>query len=595
MILYNGDKEIKLEVEDESYSYEAVMGEDTLTLYFSHPGYLEIPVGSWCDFYGKRYFLKKDSNLKKNGERNFEYTLILETGRADAAMWKVRHTVDNSIKFSYTAKAHEHLRLLVENLNRRGTGWKVGDCIEGTEKVINYSHTYILDALNQLADIYETEWQITEETIDGKQIKTVHLRKVEYNKDNPLKLSYGKGHGFKVGVGRESGDIPPEIILVETTDRNIDYSTYRAKNLLLPKSKTLVYEGRTYKTDADGSCVMRADKELTTAKEDSLDCTEIYPSRVGTVSAVLEVNKENNFYDFVDEDIPKELNFEDCLIAGENMTVIFQTGMLTGKEFEVKYIHEEKDKKAGRRFEIVPQEIDGITMPEPEVWRPKAGDTYAVFGIQLPNAYICNDTTQTGASWEVFKEAAKYLYEHEDKKFTFTGTLDGIWAKKRWLQIGGKIKLGGYVDFSDTQFHPEGSLIRMIGIKRFVNNPYSPEIELSNEPVGTSVSSDLNKIETNEVTVDSKYKDALQFTKRRFRDAKETMAMLEDAFLNFSSSIDPITVRTMQLLVGDESLQFRFVNSKTNPAQVSHNITYNASTKNTECSDRNHSAFDTRY
>ena len=577
--LYNDDKEIKIEVKDESYSYEAIMGEDTLTLYFSHPGYIEIPVGSWCDFYGKRYSLKRDINFKKNGERNFEYTLILETGEADAMLWKVRHTVDRSIKFSYTAKPHEHLCLLVENLNRRSTGWKVGDCIEGTEKVINYNHTYILDAFNQLAELYETEWQIIEETVEGKQIKTIHLRKVEYNKDNPLKLSYGKGHGFKVGVGRESGNIPPEIILVETTDRNIDYSTYRAKNLLLPKSKTLVYEGRTYKTDADGSCVMRADKELTTAKEDSLDCTEIYPSRVGTVSAVLQDSKENNFYDFVDEDIPQELNFEDCLIAGENMTVIFQTGMLTGKEFEVKYIHEEKDKKTGRRFEIVPQEINGITMPEPEVWRPKAGDTYAVFGIQLPNAYICNDTTQTGASWEVFKEAAKYLYEHEDKKFTFTGTLDGIWAKKRWLQIGGKIVLGGYVDFYDTQFHPEGSLIRMIGIKRYVNNPYSPEIELSNEPVGTSVSSDMNKIETNEVTVDSKHKDALQFTKRRFRDAKETMSMLEDALLNFSGSVNPITVSTMQLLVGDESLQFRFVNSKTNPAQISHNITYNANTR----------------
>lgn len=577
--LYNDDKEIKIEVKDESYSYEAIMGEDTLTLYFSHPGYLEIPVGSWCDFYGKRYSLKKDSNFKKNGERNFEYTLILETGKADTMLWKVRHTVDRSIKFSYTAKAHEHLRLLVENLNRRSTGWKVGDCIEGTEKVINYNHTYILDALNQLAELYETEWQITEETVNGKQIKTIHLRKVEYNKENPLKLSYGKGHGFKVGVGRTSGDIPPEIILVETTDRNIDYSTYGSKDLLLPKNKTLVYEGRTYKTDADGTCVMRADKELTTAKEDSLDCTAIYPSRVGTVSSVIEVNKENNFFDFVDKDIPEELNFEDCLIAGETMTVIFQTGMLTGKEFEVKYIHEAKDKKEARRFEIVPQEIDGITMPEPEVWRPKVGDTYAVFGMQLPKAYICNDSTQTGASWEAFKEAAKYLYEHEDKAFIFTGTLDGIWAKKRWLEIGGKIVLGGYVDFYDTQFHPEGSLIRMIGIKRFVNNPYSPEIELSNEPVGTSVSSDLNKIETNEVTVIEKHKDALQFTKRRFRDAKETMSMLEDALLNFSGSISPITVSTMQLLVGDESLQFRFVNSKTNPAQESHNITYNTSTK----------------
>ena len=98
--LYNDDKEIKIEVKDESYSYEAIMGEDTLTLYFSHPGYLEIPVGSWCDFYGKRYSLKRDSNFKKNGERNFEYTLILETGEADAMLWKVRHTVDRSIKFS---------------------------------------------------------------------------------------------------------------------------------------------------------------------------------------------------------------------------------------------------------------------------------------------------------------------------------------------------------------------------------------------------------------------------------------------------------------------------------------------------------------
>ena len=591
--LYNDDKEIKIEVKDESYSYEAIMEECSLTLYFDYPGYIEIPVGSWCDFYGKRYSLKRDSNFKKNGERNFEYTLILETGEADAMLWKVRHTVDRSIKFSYTAKPHEHLRLLVENLNRRSTGWKVGDCIEGTEKVINYNHTYILDAFNQLAELYETEWQIIEETVEGNQIKTIHLRKVEYNKENPLKLSYGKGHGFKVGVGRESGEIPPEIILVETTDRNIDYSTYGSKYLLLPKNKTIRFDGikfeneegfdstkaRIYKTDADGTCVMRADKELTTAKEDSLDCTAIYPSRVGTVSAVIEVNKKNNFFDFVDKDIPEELNFEDCLIAGESMTVIFQTGMLTGKEFEVKYIHEAKDKKEARRFEIVPQEIDGITMPEPEVWRPKVGDTYAVFGMQLPKAYICNDSTQTGASWEAFKEAAKYLYEHEDKAFIFTGTLDGIWAKKRWLEIGGKIVLGGYVDFYDTQFHPEGSLIRMIGIKRYINNPYSPEIELSNEPVSTSVSSDLNKIETNKVEVDIKHKDALQFTKRRFRDAKETMSMLEDALLNFSGSVNPITVSTMQLLVGDESLQFRFVNSKTNPVQVSHNITYNASTR----------------
>lgn len=585
--LHNGNETIELLTDDNSYSYEAVMGEDTLTLYFSHPGYLNVPVGSWCEFYGKRYSLKKDSNFKKNGERNYSYTLVLETSKADTELWKIRNTVDNRIKFPYTAKPKEHLKLIVDNLNRRSSGWVIGECIEGTEKLINYNHTVCLDALSQLAETYETEYQITETVIEGVHTKTVHLKKVEYNKDNPLTLSYGKGHGFKTGVGRESGDIPPEIILVETTDRNIDYSKYGAKELLMPKSQTIRYDGtrfegeegfnasasRTYKTDEYGTSVMRADRELTTSKEDSLDCTEIYPSRVGEVSEVTTINTEKHFYDFYDTGIPNNLNFEDCLIEGEKMTVIFQSGMLSGKEFEVKYTH------VGRKFEIVPQEIDGITMPDGGVWMPEVGDKYAVFGIQLPEAYISDNATRTGASWDVFREAVKYLYEHEDKKFTFTGTLDGIWAKKRWLTVGGKIVLGGFVSFTDNQFHPEGSLIRIVGIKRYVNNPYSPEIELSNTPVGTSVASELNKIETNEVQVEENHKQALQFTKRYYRDAKETMEMLADSLLSFSGAINPITVATMQMLVGDESLQYRFVNSKTNPVVVNHDISYNSSTK----------------
>lgn len=593
--LHNGNETIELLVNDDSYSYEAIMGEDTLTLYFSHPGFINIPVGAWCDFYGKRYSLKRDSNFKKNGERNYEYTLVLETSKADTQLWKVRNVVDNRIKFSYTAKPKEHLELLVKNLNRRSSGWVVGECIEGTEKVINYNHTYILDGLSQLAETYETEWQITETVVDGVHTKTIHLRKVECNNDTPLALSYGKGNGFKVDVGRESGEIPPEIILVETTDRNIDYSKYGAKELLMPKNKTIRFDGtyfeseegfaaskaRTYKTDEYGTAVMRADRGLVTAKEDSLDCTEIYPSREGTISQVIVVDKEKNFYDFIDKDIPDGLDFSQYRIDGETATIVFQTGMLAGKEFELEqtdktlmgYVHSQ------RRFKIVPQEIDGITMPGGDMWVPKVGDKYAVFGIQLPAAYICDNATKTGASWDVFRQAVKYLYEHEDKEFTFTGTLDGIWAKKRWLEVGGKIVLGGFVNFSDTQFHPEGSLIRMTGIKRYVNNPYSPEIELSNAPVGTSITSDLNKIETNEVVVDDKHKEALQFTKRRFRDARETMDMLAASLLNYSGSVNPITVATMQMLVGDESLQFRFVSSKTNPVVVSHNISYNASAK----------------
>ena len=573
--LYNGNQEIVLPVTDDSYSYNAVMGENSMTLYFSSEKYIEIPIGSYCDFGGERYSLKKDSNFTKQGTRNFEYTLLLETDQADLKLWKIRNPVDNRIKFSYTATPREHLELFVANANRRSSGWSVGACIDGKEVTFEYNHTYIFDGLNDFASQLGTEWQITN--------KTIHLRKVEYNKENPLILSYGKGNGFKTGIGRETGDVPVEILLVQGTDKNIDFSKYGAKELLLPKSQTLDYEGRTYITSADGLSVMNANRPLTTAHEDSLDCSEIYPSREGTVGSVIVVDAEKNFYDFIDSSIPDDLNFEDYLIEGENMTIIFQTGMLASREFEVKYYHEPKTiagkEKAGKRFEIVPQELDGITMPDGSTFTPQPGDTYAVFGIQLPDAYICDNPTKTGASWDMFRESAKYLYEHEDKQFTFAGTLDGIWAKKRWLQIGGKIVLGGYVNFSDTQFHPNGSLIRMVGIKRYVNKPYMPEIELSNTTSGGSISSDLNKPGQNEVVIDDKYKDSLRFTKRRFRDAKETMQMLEDALLNFSGAINPIAIQTMQLLVGDESLQFRFVMSKANPVQVSHNITYDETTR----------------
>ena len=93
------------------------------------------------------------------------------------------------------------------------------------------------------------------------------------------------------------------------------------------------------------------------------------------------------------------------------MTLIFQSGMLAGKEFDVKYKHDE------RRFEIVPQEYDGVTMPN-ETFKPKSGengDTYAIFGIMLPSDYICNNTEKTGASWDMFRAAAKALYECEDQ------------------------------------------------------------------------------------------------------------------------------------------------------------------------------------
>lgn len=575
MRIYDKTGEVLLDipVDDDSYRYRAIAQAKKVELRYSLVDHVELPTGAYIEYQGERYTLWYPSDFKKEGTRVFDYTVTFGGNEEILKKYKYKLLSDKpyKLKFVMTATPGMFMELLVDNLNLYDSGWTVGTVIEAPEKLLSFNHEKCWAVLGRLAEEFDTEFEIVG--------KTINLRKVEYYKDAPLKLSYGKGNGFLPGVGRanQGDNLPVEILYVQGGERNIDYSAYGSQTLLLPKSQELEYQGRRYKTDKDGMYVTRADRPLSSYNEDSYDASDIYPSRVGTVSETdTEPGEDTDgndvtFYNFYDSSVPANLNFEDCLIAGQTMTVIFQTGRLAGREFDVKYVHD------GRKFEIVSSEQDGMTLPNASLY-PEVGDKYAVFNISLPAAYVCDNATKTGASWDMFREAVRYLYEREERQFTFIGELDGIWAKKNWLAIGAKLVPCGYVDFSDPQFQPDGILIRITGVRDRINRPHSPELELSNTPVGGFLSDELGKLESEEVVNDKRYKEALQFTKRRYRDAIEAQEMLEVAFDNYSKGIDPIWVRTMSLLVGDESLQFRFVNSKTAPVTVMPDFRYDDNT-----------------
>lgn len=569
ILLLEGDRARK-KFNWEGTCYRSIMGVSTLQFKIELKSAIDIPVGSFIDYGGHRYTLYYPHSITKLHTKSFEYQLLFHGEEEELKLFKLKDVSGGKpyrLKFFLTAKPIDFLRVIVDTLNLSSGGWTVGDCIDASEKTIAFNHENCFAVLQRVAQEFDSEWNI-----EGKQIS---LGKVTHMADTPLAMQYGYGNGFRSGVGRrnDADSQPIGRLYVEGGKRNIDRSKYGSSTLLLPKNAILNYELQTYRTDADGMAIT-CDGNNHPA-EDSYDGSGVYPMREGTVSEVVQVVEGGStFYDIKDNSIPASLNFNDYRIKGEKATIVFQSGALAGREFDIVqteesltgYIHEE------RRFKLVPAELDGFEMPG-GTFIPAVGDKYALFNISLPNEYLSN------ASQKMFEEAVKYFHEHSHPTFMFEGEVDPIWARQNWLEVGGMFVPGGHILFSDPQFHPEGSVIRIIAVKTPIGEPYQPELTLSNAPLSGSFASTLGKLEAEPVLAEERERGLRQYTKRYWQDAKESQNMLLEAMGalgdEFTSTLSPVALQTMQVLVGSAALQYRFVTSKAAPATANHLITWN--------------------
>ncbi|MDO4695830.1 hypothetical protein [Porphyromonas sp.] len=160
--------------------------------------------------------------------------------------------------------------------------------------------------------------------------------------------------------------------------------------------------------------------------------------------------------------------------------------------------------------------------------------------------------------------------------YEFGGRLDAVWSTRRWPEIGGKIKPGGHVLFSDTEFHTAGTVIRIVSVTQHLNNPKAPEMTLSHTTVSGSFGSTLSKLEAQEVLIDKGIKDMYKYSERQWQHVKEAQDALKGMAdqLGYDKPITPILAQMMQLIVGDERLQFRFVRSRNDLTPVVHEITH---------------------
>lgn len=534
---------------------------------FARQWWVEVPVGAWVELEGRRYTLYAPAAATRDGATLYDYRARFESDARGLEAIVALNPVDGRAAFPLTATPEEHAELVVQNMNARGGGgWRLGGCVAGAPKEISYDGTPCLAALGRIAEAFETEWQC-----DGKVIT---IGRVGHGAEDPVPLRYGEGlkPGLQRTVHSEDGN-PVGRLFVQGGERNVSYSDYGKERLHLPKASTVSFDGLhfegesgfvaaravRYATDAAGASVARADAlPGVTYREATLSLEECYPRRVGTVTAV-----GAGGLDFVDSAIPADLNYRDARIGGEKATIIFQSGMLAGREFDI--VQTEKDltgyDHGARRFQLVPQDEDGVSMPG-GVFVPRAGDRYAVFHINMPPRYVRD------AEEEMLRGAVRYLHPRAGHRFTVRAELDAAWARARWANLGGRLGLGGYVAIEDRElFGASGdgrAVLRVVEVSRPLGDPHAPTLTLSNEPAAGGIFTQLARAQAQEQVVATRHAEAVRYTRRTFRQAQEGLKQLEAAARGleerFTESIRPATVTTMGALVGSEATNFTFLN-----------------------------------
>lgn len=553
---------------EESYRYRKVSGEDVVRLSFDITEFISLPAGVWIEWQGERYTLLAPPEVTKENERHWSYRAEFHRGGELLRRWRMKHRADGAVKFPLSADLSEHLRMLIDSANSGDPeeGWSIHPrtlALTTTPKLVQYNHTDCLSALGLIAEAFQMEWVVRD--------KQIEVGVIESGKENPLLLSYGQGKGLRSGVRRMNAETHTALtrLYLETSDRNIYAHRYGSSRLHLPQSLTFKHDGEhflwergydsrkgvDYRTDSAGLYVERYGTDET-GVEGSLDATDIYPRRESTLTSWELVEREtaekHPLYAFTDSTIPEALDYGESLIPNEALSIVFQSGLLAGQSFEAEYSHSQ------RKFTLRGKEVDGVWMPgEPFV--SSRGDKYAVFGVDLPRAYVRDDVTRSGAEYELLRKAVAEIAKSHDKPYAYRAEVDGRWASADWMNRGGRLQLGAWVELRDDRLLPEGHTLRVLGYKDYLHDPTSPEIELGTQSSASGILSTISKVEQQSATERARAEEATsRATAQTLQQALTAAeAVAKTAAGEFANSINPATIHTLQTTVGSTERQFR--------------------------------------
>lgn len=495
----------------------------------------DIQIGARTTYEGITYYVTKEPTVRKEHSQLYTVEVDLETIIGLTRHVILDNPVDKRSSFDYTASATEHLQLVVDSLNGKKLSnvpaWTRG-AIRCTNKVkhIKYDGISAWDALQLIRETYETDLHI-----DGTAIALG----IAGDKTNALKLAYGKDNGILSGLERlKHDDAPtPMRLYVTGTKRNLSKGRLTMQHLetLKVDDNGIIHHGdsasgRIFHTDKTGQYISEFthdNGEQPLYTEATYTNEEIYPSHVSTIQSVTKVKDQY--------EVNSDFDYSSLRIEGEQMQVVFQTGNLAGRTFDARHY------TSTGRLAIVPKEEDDTTLPN-DILSPKVGDKYIVTGIQLPDKYI------TDAQRKLTDDALSHMLQLQRQRYSYRAEIDPVYLHKHKTTIGTKLDVGKYVHLTDQQIAVGDPYIRIISKRTYLDRPYTPEIELSNEVERIGYLDRLIKITDSAIADRNNIID-------RIRDSREELDLVAGAVERLSDqySIEAHTIGS-PILKSDKAL-----------------------------------------
>lgn len=481
LVIYSREGNSKKKVNPDSSSRysEEVASEFVVNVNFTTWEFFVLSVGDYIEVGGKRFSIKKEYRPKKTNTQKYTYNISFygrEHDMQDLLFCRLNQGDDDlESVFAYDGTPLEYLQKLVDNMNRNtdGVTWRVGEAITASRQTVNFNGLYCWDAAAEIAQAFETEWWL-----DGEYL---NLSKCE--RGERVTLGYMKGLKTGLTQSENSDSIKwfTRLIPVGST-KNIDPSKYGFTHLQLPSRATYI--------DLNTQLGLKEHRE-------EKAFSDIFPHRLGTVSSVRSEEKTNEetgdytVYYVKDNDLP--FNPDDYMI-GKVIHITFDSGDLEGREFECNWHNDTKE------FEIINTYPDEDTQIPGGNLIPKAGDTYILTNIRMPDEYY------PVAEQQLEQAVENYLSEYSRDISIYSSDTDYIYVDKHAVPL----LLGQRVRLEDGQYFDAGYIdTRITRVERKLTNLSEAAIDCS-AAVSTSwkssVESSLDNLQyvlENQVTQDN--------------------------------------------------------------------------------------------